>query len=91
MSPFDNAGRVCFSTIPNTWKTLLVGSGAAVRLIPVSVTETQLQRHGCAPKMLSKGVGLRSLNRLTEVWNSYNDEEIVPSRGKPGKGTFSPA
>lgn len=87
--PFDNAGSCLFFHYPNTWNHFLSDQVLLFRLIPVSVTETQVTTTWLVHKDAVEGVDY-DLNRLTEVWIHTNDEDrrIVEENQK---GINSPA
>ncbi len=87
--PFDNAGSCQFFHYPNTWNHFLSDTVLMFRVMPVSVTETQVTTTWLVHKDAVEGVDY-NLERLTEVWIATNDEDrrIVEENQR---GILSPA
>ena len=87
--PFDNAGSCLFFHYPSTWNHFLADQVLLFRIIPVSVTQTQVTTTWLVHKDAVEGVDY-DLGRLTEVWLHTTDEDrrIVEENQK---GIASPA
>lgn len=72
--PFNDAGSLLFFHYPNTWNHFLADHAIVFRVLPISVTETEVTTTWLVPAEAVEGVDY-DLTELTEVWMATNDED----------------
>lgn len=72
--PFNDAGSLLFFHYPNTWNHFLADHAIVFRVLPISVTETEVTTTWLVPAEAVEG-GDYDLTELTAVWTATNDED----------------
>jgi Rieske 2Fe-2S family protein len=70
--PFNDAGSLLMYYYPNTWNHFLADHAIAVRVLPISATETGVTTTWLVPAEAVEGADY-DLQTLTEIWMATND------------------